>query len=400
VIANVTVWTPDGTLPGRDVLVQAGRVRSVEPTREGRPPMRVIDGTGHTLLPGLVDAHLHFSLPGGLPRQGRTDASAITGRQLLASGVTSGRLHLTSIDEAVALKARSQDPCAAMPFIQVGGPGLSGAVDRDFPAFQSARTAEDAVAKVRRFAAAGIDWVALHEVDRFAPDVLQALAAAARDAGLRLMVQASTPAEISAAARIRPDTLDYIDRTAAPEYPSESLAQIRLLRDVVLVPTLGVAYRATEYRRSASGLEHPSNFRFFSVADRDYVLANAKKDLQGRSAVDALTYAPTLPAKLRQLRGVGHPVALGSDAGSPMHFQANAIWWEMEAWRAAGVSHRDVLVAATSNGARVLRLTDIGHLRPGARADVVLYRGDVQQGPFDVERVVAVGRAGVLVTAR
>jgi cytosine/adenosine deaminase-related metal-dependent hydrolase len=49
------------------------------------------------------------------------------------------------------------------------------------------------------------------------------------------------------------------------------------------------------------------------------------------------------------------------------------------------------------NGARVLRRTDIGHLRPGARADFVLYRGDVEAGPFDVDRVVAVGRAGALV---
>jgi cytosine/adenosine deaminase-related metal-dependent hydrolase len=48
------------------------------------------------------------------------------------------------------------------------------------------------------------------------------------------------------------------------------------------------------------------------------------------------------------------------------------------------------------NGARVLRQADIGHLRPGARGDFVLYRGDVEHGPFDVERVTAVARGGVL----
>ena len=79
-----------------------------------------------------------------------------------------------------------------------------------------------------------------------------------------------------------------------------------------------------------------------------------------------------------------------------MHFQANAIWWEMQAWRAAGVPHREVLTAATVNGARVLRQADVGHLRPGARADFVLYRGDVGEGAFDVERVKAVARGGVL----
>ena len=396
VVSNVTVWTPEGPLAGRDVVVRRGRVESVEPTGARHPGLRVLEGAGHTLLPGLIDAHLHFSVPGGLPGQGRTDTAALTARQLLSSGVTSGRLHLTTIEEAAALKRRSQDPCAAIPSLQVGGPGLSGAAERDFPAFQGARSAEDAVAKVRRFAQAGADWVALHEVDRFPADVLQALARAARDAGVRLMVQGSTPAEIEAALRIHPDTLDYIDRTTATGYSPESLEQIRSAREIVLVPTLGVPYRATEYRRDPAALAHPSNFRLFPPGDADVVLANARKDLDSDSTARTLAYAPTLAAKLRQLLALGHPVAIGSDAGSPMHFQANAIWWEMQAWRAAGVPHREVLTAATVNGARVLRQADVGHLRPGARADFVLYRGDVGEGAFDVERVKAVARGGVL----
>jgi imidazolonepropionase-like amidohydrolase len=313
--------------------------------------------------------------------------------------VTSGRLHLTTVEEAAALKRRSQDPCAAIPSLQVGGPGLSGAAERDFPAFQGARSTEDAEAKVRRFAQAGADWVALHEVDQFPPDVLRALTRAARDVGLRLMVQGSTPAEIEAALGIRPDTLDYIDRTTAPVYSPESLAQIRGAGEIVIVPTLGVPYRAAAYRRDPAALAHPSNFRLFSPDDARFVLANARKDLESDSTSQTLAYAPTLSAKLRQLLALGHRVALGSDAGSPMHFQANAIWWEMEAWRAAGVPHRDVLRAATVNGARVLRQADIGHLGPGARADFVLYRGDVEQGAFDGARVLAAARGGVLVTS-
>ena len=396
VVRNVSVWTPQGPLSHRDVVFEHGRVASVEATGAERTDMRVLDGTGHTLLPGLVDAHLHFSVPGGLPGQGRTDTATITGRQLLSSGVTSGRLHLTSLEEAGALKRRSQEPCAVIPRLQVGGPGLSGAAERDFPAFQSARSEADAIAKVRRFAQGGADWVALHDVDRFAPGVLRALTASARQAGLRLMVQGSTPAEIVAALGIRPDTLDYIDRTPAPAYSPEALAQIRSAREIVLVPTLGVPHRAAAYRRDPAALAHQSNFRLFAPDDAGFVLANARRDLESDSTARTLGYAPTLAAKLRQLLALGHPVAIGSDAGSPLHFQANAIWWEMDAWRAAGVPARDVLIAATVNGARVLRQDDIGHLRPGARADFVLYRGDVEQGVFDSERAIAVGRGGVL----
>ena len=103
----------------------------------------------------------------------------------------------------------------------------------------------------------------------------------------------------------------------------------------------------------------------------------------------------SLPAKFRQLRQLGLPMAIGSDAGSPLHFPADAIWWELEAWRSLGVSHRDSLIAATANGARVLRAEDTGRLTVGSRADFILYRGDAENGPFDLARIVAVGKGGV-----
>lgn len=127
-----------------------------------------------------------------------------------------------------------------------------------------------------------------------------------------------------------------------------------------------------------------------------FVIANAKKDLVSDGTARVLTFAPTMAKKLRQLRALGLPVAVGSDAGSTMHWQANAIWWEMEAWRAAGVGPRDVLTAATEHGARVLGWPDVGHLRPGARADFVLYRGNVEDGAFEIARVRAVGKGGVV----
>jgi hypothetical protein len=55
-----------------------------------------------------------------------------------------------------------------MPRVQAGGPGISGAAERDFPAFQGAKTAADAVAKVARAAEAGLQWIAVHDADRFA----------------------------------------------------------------------------------------------------------------------------------------------------------------------------------------------------------------------------------------
>ena len=399
-VRNVNVWTPAGLLPARDVMFRDGRVASVEASGSGQPTVaRTIDGTGQTLLPGLVDSHLHFTIPGGLPPNpaARTDMSGIGARQVLRAGVTSGRLHLAPVEEAARLKARSQEPCAAVPRLQVGGPGLSGAVEKDVASFQGVRTVEDGVAKVQRFAAAGVDWIAIHDAHRFAPGVLDAIASAARQFDVRLMASGSTPEEITAALTIDPDTLDYFDRTTEPGYSDAVLSLMRSHERMILVPTPGVPYRTMEYRRQPQRLDEAANFELLTPADRAFVVANARKDLDGAEAVRSAHVVPTIANKLRQLRSLGLPVAIGSDSGSPLQFQPNAIWWELEAWRAAGVSHRDALTAATEAGARVLQLSDVGHLRPGARGDFVLYRGNVEEGAFDIGRVVVVGRGGVLV---
>jgi imidazolonepropionase-like amidohydrolase len=396
-IANVNLWTPQGIVTGRDVIVRDGRIAGVIASGSARPnATRAIDGSGSTLLPGLIDSHLHFSVPGGLPNPPRPDTDQITARQLLRSGVTSGRLHLAALDDAIRLKAASQDPCAAMPRLQAGGPGLSGALEKDFSAFQAARSVDEAIGKVQKFAAAGVDWLAVHDGQRFPPGVLEAIASAARKANVRVMASGSTPEEIAAALSIDPDTLDYFDRTPAAGYSDALLSAIRARTNMILVPTPGVPYRIVAYSRQPQRLDEAQNFELFADADRAFVLANAKKDLDGAEAKRSVDVVPTIANKLRQLRSLGLPVAIGSDAGSTLQFQPNSIWWELEAWRAAGASHRDALIAATVNGARVLKLEDVGHLRPGARGDFVVYRGNVEEGAFDAARVIAVGKDGVV----
>jgi imidazolonepropionase-like amidohydrolase len=76
--------------------------------------------------------------------------------------------------------------------------------------------------------------------------------------------------------------------------------------------------------------------------------------------------------------------------------QADAIWWELETWRRLGVPVPEILRAATSTGASLLRRQDLGRLEPGSRGDLLLYRGKVGEGPLGVERVRLVAKGGVV----
>jgi len=66
-IANVRVW--DGTstrLSGAtNVLIEGNRIKAISPAAQPDTDTTVIDGGGRTLMPGLIDNHVHFSLTGG-----------------------------------------------------------------------------------------------------------------------------------------------------------------------------------------------------------------------------------------------------------------------------------------------------------------------------------------------
>lgn len=87
---------------------------------------------------------------------------------------------------------------------------------------------------------------------------------------------------------------------------------------------------------------------------------------------------------------------IGTDCGSPANFQADSIWWELENWRKLGVAPSEVIGAATTRGAALLRMPDVVALKVGARADFVLYQGSVTGGKFDVRRVRYVAKGGEL----
>jgi imidazolonepropionase-like amidohydrolase len=71
-VRNATIWTqgPQGRLENADLLVTRGRVVQVGQGLEAPAGARVIDATGKHVTPGLIDAHLHSGLSGGVNETG------------------------------------------------------------------------------------------------------------------------------------------------------------------------------------------------------------------------------------------------------------------------------------------------------------------------------------------
>jgi imidazolonepropionase-like amidohydrolase len=67
VFTNVRLFDGEKVYSSANVVVKSGKISTVGiaiPT-EGEEGDTVIDGNGHTLLPGLIEAHMHAHLPPG-----------------------------------------------------------------------------------------------------------------------------------------------------------------------------------------------------------------------------------------------------------------------------------------------------------------------------------------------
>jgi imidazolonepropionase-like amidohydrolase len=380
-VKNVDFWTPNAKDPQRDVLIVDGRIRQIAEAGTLQAPAgaRVVDGNDQLMLPGLVDMHTHFVFPtGGFHGERKVDPAvdALTfGRQMLAAGVTSARVHLDSIEHARLLQDLSRDECAPMPRLQLGGPAFipgTGTGDQ-YPVWDVAGV-DDAIAKVRRGAELGFQWIAIHEPQKFPDDARAAIIDTARKLQVRILASGYTQTEMQAALAIAPDTLDYLDVSTTPEYPAALLDGLRAQKQLTWVARIGIHDRFRAYQDNPALIDDETNYEFFDAETTRVMKETVHKVVADRNSdhskrMDAAY--PTMHRKFQQALASGIPLAMGTDVGSPGQFHRDAIWWEFNSWVKLGASV-DTAVIANINGAKLLHGAEADGLRVGARGDFVL----------------------------
>ena len=97
---------------------------------------------------------------------------------------------------------------------------------------------------------------------------------------------------------------------------------------------------------------------------------------------------------LKRAADAGIPIVMGTDVGNPLTLVGVAVYAEMEAMQAAGMTPMQVLVASTRNGARAIRRDDLGTVEAGKVADVLVVRADPTLDIAHMRRLETVIRAG------
>jgi len=349
---------------GQAVLVEDGRIRSLGPMAEFTGfTGRTVDTAGATLMPGLIDCHTHLCFaPDDHPDVPLRDVSedALTERvraralATLAGGVTSirdcGGIGMPEYRVRDALAAGA----APAPLLQACGPMIRKATDGF----------GDTVARV---APAG-------------PDVVKAVRAIAADGADFINIMATIDGLITGPERTRYRDQEIADGVAAATRLNRPVASnAQCAEEIIAVARAGVASVEQGSGLDAEAIDamlaHGVVLVPILLARHNIYRAMVANSAPAQKLEAAARLAELTRRSARDFARAGGRVAMGTDCGAPgSDHGSNA--GELALMVEAGMTPLQVLVAATSAGADLMRLSDRGRIAAGARADLLLVAGN------------------------
>jgi imidazolonepropionase-like amidohydrolase/ABC-type multidrug transport system permease subunit len=420
-IRNTRVFIGDGTVKeNASVLIHDGKIADIF---DGSGPdadkihADVVEGSGKTLLPGLIDVHVHLSSPGGMSASSDDyDVDKVMLRDaasLLYSGVTAARSVGDGLDSSLKLRGLIASASKLGAELRICGPmftaegGHGTEYIRYVPAAMQEtlkaqlvripKTAGEARQQVRDLKSKGVDGIKAILESGFGEGMLytrmdialfNAVAEEARAQSLPLAVHSGDARDVADAVGAGASSIEHGSwRDKIPDAVLEKMA-----RDgVYLDPTLAVGEAFSQYfSGQAPALDNslvqqtlPANLL---KGTRDFV-ASGKAVSAAKAAIFAKALEQSRENLLRAWKA-GVPLAMGSDSGNPLVFPGPSLHRELQLWVQAGIPPAVALQAATGNAATLLRAGDhIGGIRPGMDANLLLVDGNPLQDIAATERI-------------
>ncbi|MDL5361495.1 amidohydrolase family protein [Halalkalicoccus sp. NIPERK01] len=358
---------------------ETGRIEAVgDADRQGDEP--AISIPGHTVVPGLVDAHVHFSLSGQATIEdvvGRSDAELTltevkNARTTLEAGVTSVRamgardldvVVKRAIDRGEIPGPRTLANCRSITI--TGGHGHHLGREVDGPT-ECRRAVREQVKKgagfIKFMATGGVTTPGTDpETLAFTHEELEAIVDEAHRRGVHAATHAHGAEGIKAAAAAGVDTVEH------GTFMDAEAIDLLVTNDVTLVPTLSAPYRIA---RNAEQATAESTQKTGDVYERHI-------------------------ESFKRAHEAGVEIAGGTDAGTPFNYHGTNST-EISFMVEHGMAPEEAIEAMTATAADVVGL-DVGVLEPGRFADLLVIEGDPLEDVSLLREPTAVLKGGEVV---
>jgi imidazolonepropionase-like amidohydrolase len=396
------------------ILVEDERIKAVGTADTLPVPAgaEVVDLRGMSVLPGLWDMHVHTMLLGHsdythwdkvYPARFEKEIMPAAAKQLLLAGVTSARDLGAPLDASINVRTRIAKGEIPGPTLYVSGPFIQKEAYPGTEDFRwGVKGADDARAKVKRLADAGVDVIKLIDQDQMEGDEITAIVEEAHKYKLPVVAHSHRPNEIRLGLRAGVDCFEHTGLATAPGYPDDVLAAIKertakmSLGPLFWCPTIEGFFNYEYNVTNPLHIEDPA-WQMGLPAD---IAADIKQSLKnpGWLAYYQITplRAKTSAAKFKQLQEAGVVLLIGTDSGIPMKFHNQSTWRELDIWvNKLGVDSMTAIRAATYWPSVAMKVDkDYGTIQAGKYADIIAVKGDVLRYIDLLQRVDVVIKHG------
>jgi imidazolonepropionase-like amidohydrolase len=374
------------------VLIDGDRIVRVGPAAEITipPDYQVIDTSGRTMMPGMIELHGHLIILGHgnygtwfpwVSKQGPgalTKVMEISARQLINAGITSAVDLGAPLAESLSVRDRINRGEIPGPRMSMSGPWITrsrGGMTDQFGGISVTSSAQ-AASEVERLAKAGVDVIKAHS--GLSREDYQAIADAAHKHNIRVHAHVYAETDVRNALETGIDVLTHAGSAGtAPPYSQQMITDIvNAGRPVVIT----AAHRAWIYADTAAfpeRLQDPQLKKDFTPE----IYAEVQNSLKNWRALGY--FNRTDREMIFRERGVkqftesGTVLGMGTDSGTPMNFHTEALWREAKAHVDMGMPAIKVISALTRVGATILgKQRDLGTVEPGKFADIIVIQGN------------------------
>ncbi len=397
------------------VLVSGDRISAVGTQADTDIPhgVRVIDADGRTVMPGMIDLHVHFDILGhsdydhwfpAYEGRMRSDILPAAARILLDAGVTSVRDLGTDIENSFWLREQINTGEIPGPRPFIAGPFLrktvTSFVSKDFVDTWVVENPADGRRKVRKLIEMGVDVIKTQDEDLSGAE-LSAIYDEAHKLGMRVATHLFSQQALRTALEAglgQWDTIEHIGEGAQSRYPDDIINMI-VEQQVAMAPTIMASEGLRQIYLNRELVHDPAWKQHIPTDIYEDIRGSYQRPAHHPLFTAAVIHRESKMMKLRQLFDAGAPFIVSSDSGSranPHHIAAAREIYFLH--KEVGLSPKEAIMASTRWAAVVLnQQNNLGAVAEGKLADIIVIDGDPLQNLGDLRHVLHVIKDGKLI---
>ena len=398
---NVIPMDREQVLANQMVVIRNGKIQSVSDAKKAkyRKNALVIDAAGRYLIPGLAEMHAH------VPPTDDLEPMKDVLRLFAANGVTTIR-GMLGHPKHLELRRMINNGELISPHFYTAGPALHG---------ESVKTQDDAVRMVKEEKLAGYDFLKI--LPGLTKDNFDAMARTAHEQNIPFAGHVSYNVGVWKAIEAKQQTIDHMDAFVEGLVPgidkiSEDDAGLfgmfiadkadvtripklmKALRhnNVWVVPTQALADRWFTPERTAESFRNDPEMKYMDSKTLDNWV-KAKTNIESDPKYDRQkleTYIKLRRKLIYECNRNGVGLLLGSDAPQIFNVPGMSTHHELQYLVDAGLTPYEALKTGTINVGAFYKKPEIGVIRQGANADVVLLNANPLENIANSQKIEGV----------